>query len=346
MRRPLFVALLCAVLTACQAGGALPATGTAQSARESSPSKWQIAYQYGVTYQGVTLGVDGAIWMCDGGFGTTLDRFTSLGPPQKYELGYEPEEITVGADRALWLTTNESTVLRVTTALKITAYPVSDVLVGGIVLGSDHNVWFVEQHYIGRISPAGKLKEYPMVVGSSQLTASGYSGLAWGPDGRLWFGASSSSGQYIVKLNPRTRKIKIMGPGSLSMGPIVAAPDGNIWYIRGFTQSTYQTILTRITTSGQATTYYGPPRFIEAGTPSGMVVGPDGGLWFATQRISRRGIRRVVGGGLVRYDIRLNHFSASAAPHGFDWEWGLTFDSSGHAWLSANTQAQVFSTNS
>lgn len=302
--------------------------------------RWRIGYANGVTYAGVALGPDGNIWMCDGGFGTTLDRFTSRGV-EKHELGYHPQQLTVGADGAFWLTATGSIVLRVTTSAKITAYKVSDSLVGGIVLGGDGNVWFVEQHYIGRITPQGKLKEYPLILGSMHLLVTGFSGIAWGPDGHLWFGAEST-GTYLVNLDPLTGVVKVAGPGSVSMGPVVTGPDGNIWYIDGFLTSSYRTLLTKITTTGRVTTYEGPAGFIQALTPQGMIVGPDGALWFVTQRISLK-LRRVVGGGLVRYDIRKNRFTAGAAPAGYEWEWGLAFGKYHDVWMSANNQAQVFS---
>jgi streptogramin lyase len=347
--KSILIALIVGLSTACHGGGAMPITtnGRAAASLRSGAvesSRWRIRYANGVTYAGVVLGPDGNIWMCDGGFGTTLDRFTSRGV-KKYELGYDPRQLTVGADRAFWITiANAPMILRVTSALKITAYAISDSPVGGIVLGKDHNVWFVEQHYIGRISPRGELKEYPLVVGSAHLLASGFSGIDWGPDGHLWFGADWS-GPRMVNLDPVTGLIKIVGPGSDSIGPIVTGPDGNIWYIDSFLISSYRTILTKITTTGHVTTYDGPADFVQPGTPQGMVVGPDGALWFVTQHIGGSP-PQVIGGGLVRYDIGKKRFSVSAPPHGYEWEWGLAFDRSNNVWMSANNQAQVFTPNS
>ena len=297
---------------------------------------WHLPYVDGVTYQGVALGPDGAIWMCDGGFGTTLDRFAPSGPVEKHPLGYSPEEIVVGADGAFWLTTNESTVLRVTTSLHITAYPVSDEIVGGITLGGDGSVWFIEQYHLGRITPSVRLKEYPLVAGSTHFTGTSVSGIAWGSDARVWFGAFTSS-HYIVSLVPATGAIQIEAPSTFSGGPVVAGPDGNIWYMDGATRS-YQTVLVKLTTKGQATTYYGPAGFVQEGNPAGMVVGPDRALWFTTQRIQNN---RVAGGGLVRYDIAANGFSTKVPPKHYEWEWDLAFDKNA-IWMSANNQAQVF----
>ena len=303
----------------------------------SAGAHWRIRYKLGVTYQGVVLGPDGDIWMCDGGFGSTLDRFPRHGPVQKYQLGYEPAQLTVGSDGAFWLTTNGSTILRVTTALKITAYPVTDFLAGGIVTGGDGNVWFVEQFHIGRITPRGQLKEYPITIGSKQFESIGETGIAWGPDGHLWFGASAY-GDFIVNLDPATGAIRTVAADDISGGPVIAGPDGNIWYTNGWTRS-YQTALVQLTPSGQATTYDGPQGYIQPGTPQGMIAGPDGALWFVTQHVSGS---RVIGGGLVRFDIGKHRFTANASPQGYEWQWAPAFDKSSNVWMSANNQAQIF----
>ena len=344
MHRIVLGVLLLVLASACHSAGTMPVasndvTLSSLPNQTIAASRWHIAYSHGYTYAGVVVGPDGNIWMCDGGLGTTLDRFTAHGV-RKYELGYYPQQLAVGADRAFWITANPRAILRVTTDGKITAYPVRDLPVGGIILGPDHNIWFVEQHYIGRLTPRGQLNEYPLIIGSEHVEVLGSSGIAWGPDNHLWFGAGGS-GRYLVNLDPTTGKIRIAGPGSPSMGPVVAGPDGNIWYIDTLVVSSYRTILTKITPSGDVTTYEGPPNFVQALTPQGMIVGSDHELWFVTQHIGGNP-PHVIGGGLVRYDIQTNRFTVNQAPNGYEWEWGLAFDSDGSIWMSANNQAQVF----
>jgi streptogramin lyase len=344
MPRSMLAALSLALLTSCSANTAMPATAAAESSRivasESGSARWHIRYANGVTYAGVALGPDGDMWMCDGGFGTTLDRFPRRGPVQKYELGYHPEQLTIGSDRAFWLTTDGSTILRITKTLKITAYPVTDVLAGGIVTGGDGNVWFVEQFHIGRITPRGKLTEYPLTIGSQQFRAIGETGIAWGADGHLWFGAFAS-GHFIVNLDPANGAIRTVASDSTSGGPVVAGSDGNIWYANGATTPSYKTQLVKLTLAGRATTYRGPDDFTQPGTPQGMIAGPDGALWFVTQHIGGSP-PHVIGGGLLRYDIHKHRFSANAPPRGYEWEWALAFDKASNVWMSGNNQAQVF----
>ncbi len=276
--------------------------------------------------------------MCDGDFGTTLDRFLPGGGVKKYELGYHPEQLIVGPDGAFWLTTDGATILRVTTKLKITKYQVSEFLAGGIVTGGDGNVWFVEQHYIGRLTPAGELKEYPLKSGSQQFLTIGETGIAWGNDGHLWFGAFAS-GYFIVNLDPVTGSLRTVAPDGESGGPVIAGPDGNIWYTDGWSASSYQTHLVKLTVSGGSTIYQGTNGFIQSGTPQGMIVGPDGALWIVTQHIVNQ---RVAGGGLLRFDTHRQQFSALASPKGYEWEWALAFDNTHRIWMSAGIEAQIF----
>jgi virginiamycin B lyase len=340
------VSVFCAMLVSCSSRTPLMPANGAQSAFgvvadraagvDSAGARWRMRYKKGVTYAGVALGPDGDIWMCDGGFGTTLDRFPPHGPVQKYQLGYHPEQITVGADGAFWLTANGSRILRVTTTGNITAYHVSDYLVGGIVTGGDANVWFVEQFHIGRITPSGELKEFPLTIGSQQFETIGETGIAWGPDGHLWFGAFAS-GYFILNLDPASGAIHTVASDDISGGPVIAGPDGNIWYTDGGTRS-YETLLVKLTVAGHATTYQGPQGFIQSGTPQGMIVGPNDTLWFVTQHVSGG---RVIGGGLVRYDIHNHRFLAIASPQGYEWQWAPAFDKASNVWMSANNQAQI-----
>lgn len=340
MPKPILAIVCLMFATSCGGNAVL---GSAAGARRESAgfeagARWSIRYSKGVTYAGAVLGPDGDIWMCDGGFGTTLDHFLPGGGVRKYELGYHPEQLTIGSDGAFWLTTNGSTILRVTKALKITAYAVTDFLAGGIVTGGDGNVWFVEQFHIGRISPRGELKEYPLTTGSQSFEAIGETGIAWGPDEHLWFGVFSH-GYFIVSLDPASGALRIVGSDNSTGGPVVAGADGNIWYPDGWTRSSYQMHLTKLTVSGQATSYVGPDGFLQPGTPQGMIVGPDRALWIVTQHIVGG---RVVGGGLLRFDTQKNRSSAYAPPKGYEWEWALAFDRAGNTWMSGNNQAQIF----
>ena len=50
-----------------------------------------------------------------------------------------------------------------------------------ITAGPDGTLWFGENGHIGRITPAGKLTEFPLPPGENAL------GITEGPDGNLWF---------------------------------------------------------------------------------------------------------------------------------------------------------------
>ena len=57
----------------------------------------------------------------------------------------------------------------------------------GLTTGADGNVWFLEQHKVGKITPAGRVTEYDVrsTYPYSFLTPS--YGITQGPDGNVWF---------------------------------------------------------------------------------------------------------------------------------------------------------------
>ncbi len=242
------------------------------------------------TNESVVAGPDHNMWFGNAGPTGGLLRVTMAGIMTLFPLHYACGEATpcvfqsgygmaVGSDGKIYLggqnhdnADNKNSIGVFTTAGKLTVYELpSGDLIGnnGMVLGPDKNVWFGELSHIGKITPAGKITEYPYPV-SGQFS----SGLAVGADGNVWF---TLGGNGLGKIVPSTGRITRYP--AITGGPAIAPGTGNDLYVasgEGFS-------LEQVTTAGRAgglspTDPYG----ISGGAPAGIIRGPDGNPWFAS----------------------------------------------------------------
>jgi streptogramin lyase len=160
----------------------------------------------------------------------------------------------------------------------------------GITTGPDGNVWFVETNSnsfaiskIGRITPSGTIREFPLPTLESEAgKTSGVTEITAGPDGNLWFADANKIG-------------RITPSGTISEFPlatvyavsITAGPDGNLWFTDSFRN------IDRITPSGTVSEF--PTRTAYA--PRALTAGPDGNLWFTELRGNKIG--RITPSGVV-----------------------------------------------
>jgi streptogramin lyase len=97
-------------------------------------------------------------------------------------------------------------------------------------------------------------------------------GLASGPDGNIWVALSGSD--RIARVTPRGHITEFQVPNAATHPISVAAgPDGNVWFSEEF--PTYQ--IGRITPSGAITEFPLPSSDSDADS---LVAGPDGAVWF------------------------------------------------------------------
>ena len=114
------------------------------------------------------------------------------------------------------------------------------------------------------------------------LTVSPY-GLAWGPDGAVWFTALEG---FIGRLTPTGDVLQFdLLPSSepMSNAPtsITAGPDGNLWFTYYAAPGLVPTI-GRMTPQGQLTEFPLPHAASQPMPPLGDIIsGADGNLWFA-----------------------------------------------------------------
>jgi streptogramin lyase len=139
----------------------------------------------------------------------------------------------------------------------------------GITRGSDGNLWFTgDGNNIGRMTPTGKVTEFPIPTGSS-----GAGPITLGPDGDVYF--VETEARQIGRITPTgvISEFSLSGDNVTALGGITAGPDGNVYFFAS--SRSYE--VGRITPSGQIS-------FLSlhaGGPPNGAAIatGPDGNLW-------------------------------------------------------------------
>jgi virginiamycin B lyase len=205
------------------------------------------------------------------------------------------QAITAGPDGALWFTRSTETetptrpgdaIGRITLTGTITLFALPPgANPQGITAGPDGAVWFTEAgaNQIGRITPTGSISTFPLPSDGSpwRITA--------GPDGALWFTERANRIGRIT-LSGAVREFPIPYPDSSQPWGIVAGPDHALW----FTEK-WGPILGRVTVSGNFTDLgvtiirAGGEEQMQPYDPREIIVGPDGGLWFAEPAIHKIG---------------------------------------------------------
>jgi streptogramin lyase len=326
-----------AVLASCTAPGPSnpPLRGFAQKPDVRQVSMWRMLGAIGAL-QGIVRAPSGDYWAA-GGDVAALSRFTPGGKLTTYQLAYVPSEIAADRSGNLWFTNARfpETILRFDPAtLALAAFSLTDEAYGGITLGYDGNIWFVEQTHIGKLTPGGALTEYPTPL------IQGASGLSWSAGGRVWFGASGPLGYQLASLNALSGSVKLYNTRvTSSAGAIVAGPNGTVWYV--ITGRPDQ--LVRFDPRNKSIATYRAPRNFTASPCSGaMASSPDGSIWYATQRLrGQRFGKHVVGGGYIRFDIKSKRFTAYPSPKGYDWNCDLVVGSRGAVWSTAGPGVSV-----
>jgi streptogramin lyase len=234
--------------------------------------------------EAIAGGPDGNIWMVARGEMNGPDWILKVSPAgvvTKYPLanGVGPEGITWGPDGNIWFTEFwTGRVGRMTPAGVITEFSLPSPNPRGIVTGSDHNLWIVEESVqreaIARMTTKGEITEFPL--GSDVIHQLVPYNIVAGPDGNLWF---TEMGQ-IGRITPAGVITQFtIGSGHDNLFGLAGGADGNVW----FTDATANTV-GRLSPTGEIRQYPLPRR--NAG-PVSIAAGSDGRLWFAESNVSR-----------------------------------------------------------
>jgi virginiamycin B lyase len=157
---------------------------------------------------------------------------------------------------------------------------------GDMVVGSDNNVWFVDQatNKIGHISHTGVISGAVIPTANSSPV-----GIAEGSDGAIWF--TEAAGNKIGRMLPGPAFSEFNIPtASSSPRGITAGPDGDLYFVENRPHTVNKINPTTHTISLVATL---PP----GSSPTRITSGPDGNLWVS--ETGANSVARVTPGGTV-----------------------------------------------
>lgn len=164
---------------------------------------------------------------------------------------------------------------------------------GGIKVGSDGALWFVETaaQQIGRISVDGTVTEFPLPDGG---IAEGQGFIAVGPDGALWFNMDDANKLGRITSTGEITQFDL--PEGLSpIRELVTGSDGALWVT-----SRGMNAIIKLTPDGTIAAQYALPN--DGSNPTGMIVGPDKALWFVEGGSNQIG-RITTDGQLTEYAL-------------------------------------------
>jgi virginiamycin B lyase len=168
--------------------------------------------------------------------------------------------------------------------------PVTGIFSGAygraITTGPDGNIWLTDtgRSSIIRMTPSGEVTEFKVPA----------LGITVGPDGNLWF----TSGGQIGRMSPDGATLALfpLQYGKISIG-IVVGPDGNLWFTESVGETgspggipPYPVAIGKLTPAGTMTEYPLSPQVSGAG----IIVGPDGSLWFRWNVLGRATLQGVL----------------------------------------------------
>lgn len=262
------------------------------------------------------FGVNVAIHLGTTPSGTTstieLARITPAGtitgiPLSHIPSGAQLNQLILGPDGNLWAVVQEfdrngtagaTVIARITLAGAVTTYapPTADVTIGGLTVGHDGNLWFVEQlpgtlpSKLGRITPTGAISEYTLAGQPGTLAYT----LAPGTDANVWFTAATSTCTATGPCQPARGAVgRITASGAIAEYPLpargviplglVAGPGGDLYFVEvtanGSGIPTGNDKLGRVTPTGTITEFGVATR---QGSTFQLVSGNGNTLWLAT----------------------------------------------------------------
>lgn len=243
------------------------------------------------TIGGITAGPDGNIWFAQldiiWRLNPTNGRFTSFSVMKSntaYDSSEEGGNILVGPDGKLWFDEADGQIGNISPKGVITEFlPPNGSSIGIGVVGPDSKIWFTDpiKNLIGNFSlrnPRGTVMTFPL----SNLSDPGE--IISGPDGNFWFTLGGGQDR-IGRITPNGIITIFSFPGSLgsAIGSLTVGPYGNIWFtdandntIGRFNPTNPEQTVTEFHLPASDNGSPGHP----GGTPAGIIMGPDGNIWF------------------------------------------------------------------
>jgi streptogramin lyase len=237
----------------------------------------------------ITAGADGRLWFTEN---TKIARINTDGTGYtEYAAagGATPKGIISGPDGNLWFIDRANNSIGVMSTAGVLLHNYTAGITAGalgsafpfhLVVGPDNNVWFSEYalHQFGRITTTGVVSEF-FVAGDAGWTTVG-------SDGNLW--STTSSGTNVKVINMSETITQTYGypgdavPATARFNDITLGNDGKVWMTDWANSVIYNM------STGDAVNLY--TTGISGGAnETGIVVGPDGNLWFCEQVTSKIG---------------------------------------------------------
>jgi virginiamycin B lyase len=280
-------------------------------------------------------------------------------PFESAVLGTAAQDLTVGPDGNLWITTqgNPGTIVRMSPKGVSNAftYPVGDngSLSLSITPGPDGALWFVDYNanLVGRITTKGVVTTYPLPTNNQsgcELDATNPVGITAGPDGAMWFtvrngqsgslgcpkGQNSEIGRITTTGNMAFVSMPTIDGNINSIDPlrITAGPDGMLWFTTSVDAGSEGGLgVGSITTAGVITVGSGFP-----GT--GETAGDY--LTFSSKNlyVSDHGDGTII--HVSRYAAAATYPVPGIGGAGYG-PYGITPDSQGRLWFTTHTDGDV-----
>ena len=249
--------------------------------------------------------------------------------------------IAAGSDGAIWFTEESAGKIgRIDPNTQIvTEFPVFGSP-EKIITGPDGNLWFIA----ASPNDTGDFYECFDVnddqIKYSRPGGSSIAGIAVGQDGGIWY-SSYGGDAYLTKIDPSTGGTsESFYTGSYVANNLVLGPDGALWGTSDQSQGTGGAYpdgviggsIQRFDTSTRTTTYY--PLADYQCDPQGIVLGPDGAIWFTE---TAYGIGNKIG-RIDPYTHVINEFEVPYKfPYGFGSEpYELALGPDGAVWFTEN----------
>ena len=255
----------------------------------------------GAAPEGMTFGPDGAFWFCEAIAGK-IGRIATNGVVTEYTLPAglhcEPISIVTGPDSNLWFTEYKAGRLgRITTNGTVTEFPLpAGIFPDGIALGADGRLWVTD--FGGEIPATGVTTNGGIfaatIGGTNGLTGISYynsnftggarpQNIISGPNGKLFF-----TEQAVGRIGTITTSGVITETTTNQLATncqpfdLITGPDGAVWFTEANSNKLGRIVPNFTTNLSDVTEYALPTNStgFTADFPCGIIVGPDGNLWY------------------------------------------------------------------
>jgi virginiamycin B lyase len=223
----------------------------------------------GLNPRTVAFGSDGNIWFAQDA--PYIGRMTPSGSITEIAIpsGNHANDITVGRAGTIWFSEfRVAKIGRISAdgTVKEFGGPKKFTFPSGVTLGSDGNIWFIDQRgFIGRMTSRGVVTEFGgLETIPDDITA--------GPGGNVWF----SEGPDVGVITPAGQITNLPNPWGIDTNftGIAAGPDGNI-YVGARDTMLAKVFIAQVTPAGAFTRFVSPLRIFE------LAPGPDKGIWLS-----------------------------------------------------------------